>query len=372
MTHAIPTDTMTIKERWLAAVRCQPVDRLPFWPKLNGSYPPARQAPFREMTLPAIQAWIGTDPHVGVRPCLRQVFRRCGHEVVQLKPGLLHRIIFKTPHGELALVNEFDEPSQAWHPIEHPVKSLEDIKAMTAWYEDQHPEVNPEELKKGRAAYADIGSSAVTMNNLGTSALMDWVERLAGIETANYLLADHPDAVAALFDAIHQNMLRRAHLIAEHQPGDLIYMMENTSTTLISVEQYRRLCYPHIAAYARILADAGRLPILHMCGHVKALLPDLAKLPVAGFEAFTAPTLGNTTLLDGRSACPDKCLIGGTHAMLWLEPANKIIAQIEAWLDELPHHRGLVITSAGVMPPACEPETIKAVCDWVKSYPARM
>jgi len=34
---------------------------------------------------------------------------------------------------------------------------------------------------------------------------------------------------------------------------------------------------------------------------------------VAAFEAFTSPTLGNTTLLDGRTACPDKCLIGGVY-----------------------------------------------------------
>ena len=30
------------------------------------------------------------------------------------------------------------------------------------------------------------------------------------------------------------------------------------------------------------------------------------------------------------------------------------------------------VTSAGVMPPGCKPETIKAVCDWVKQYDARM
>ena len=36
--------------------------------------------------------------------------------------------------------------------------------------------------------------------------------------------------------------------------------------------------------------------------------------------------------------------------MLWLKPANEIIAKIEQDLDELPHHRGIVVTSAGVMP----------------------
>jgi uroporphyrinogen-III decarboxylase len=123
---------------------------------------------------------------------------------------------------------------------------------------------------------------------------------------------------------------------------------------------------------AKITKEAGKNMVLHMCGHLKALLPDLNQIQVQAFEAFTSPTLGNTTLLDGRSACPGKCLIGGTNAILWTKTPEEIILKIEEDLDELPHHRGIVVTSAGVMPPLCKPETIKQVCEWVKQYPARM
>ena len=109
-----------------------------------------------------------------------------------------------------------------------------------------------------------------------------------------------------------------------------------------------------------------------MCGYLKDLLPQIAKIPAVAYEAFTSPPLANTTLLDGRSACPNVCLIGGTCAPLWLKPAEEIIETLQHDLDELPHHRGIVVTSAGVMPPAATPETIKAVADWVKAYPARM
>ena len=51
------------------------------------------------------------------------------------------------------------------------------------------------------------------------------------------------------------------------------------------------------------------------------------------------------------------CLIGGTNAALWTRPAVEIIAQLATDLDALPHHRGLVVTSAGVMPPCCAPDT---------------
>jgi uroporphyrinogen-III decarboxylase len=185
-------------------------------------------------------------------------------------------------------------------------------------------------------------------------------------------LADHPAEVEALFAAIQRGLVRKTELLCEHSPADALYLFENTSTTLISPAQYRRYCARHVGECAGLTQAAGRNLILHMCGHLKALLPDLARILARAFEAFTSPPVGNTTLLDGRQACPDKCLIGGTNAMLWTMGAEAILAKLAEDLDELPHHRGLAVTSAGVMPPACKPETIRQVAEWVKKYPARM
>ena len=197
---------------------------------------------------------------------------------------------------------------------------------------------------------------------------MQWIQHLAGLETCHYLLAECETDVLELFDAIHRVVLQTVTLTCEHAPSDLLYLVENTSTTLVSPDQYRKLCYPQVLAYARIAKSAGRLLVLHMCGHLKAILPDLATLPVTAFEAFTSPPVGNVTFQEGRSACPETCLIGGTNAVLWTRPAEEIIAQIEADLDALPHHRGVVVSSAGVMPPLAAPETVKSVCDWLRTY----
>jgi uroporphyrinogen-III decarboxylase len=268
------------------------------------------------------------------------------------------------------MVEHFDEPSQSWHPRTFPVGSLEDIRLMTEVYEDVAIELDRGGLERARARAREIGDSAITTNSIDKSPLMRWVEWLAGVEAAHYLLADHPEAVEELFDAMHRVVLEKTALLAEYSAADVLYLVENTSTTLISPDQYHRYCYPQMKAYARITHTADKPLILHMCGHLKALLPDLAALEAEAFEAFTSPTLGDTTLLDGRSQCPDKCLIGGTNAVLWTRPAAEIIAQIEEDLSALPHHRGIVVTSAGVMPPLCQPETIREVCEWVKLFPA--
>jgi len=361
---------MTPKERWLAAIRMESVDRLPFWPKLDAAYPRAQATPFCHKENDAIHGWIGSDKHVGISGCVKEVRKNTSVETIS--HGDVRKTVYRTSYGEMEMIQKFDIPSQSWHPVVFPVQHTEHIKWMTDFFSDATVQLDREALQRAKEQSGKIGQDGLTTNGIGKSPLMYWVEWLAGVETAHYLLADCRKEVEALFEALHQNLLRKTELLAEHSAADVLYLVENTSTTLISPKQYRRYCASHIEAYGTITGEAGRLLILHMCGHLKALMHDLAALPVEAFEAFTSPTLGDTTLRDGRTACPDKCLIGGTNAMLWTRPAEEIIDQIEKDLDDLPHHRGIVVTSAGVMPPLCIPETIKKVCEWVEHYPARM
>lgn len=363
-------EQMSPKERWLAAINMKPVDRLPFWPKLNGSYPRAQRAPFRDMELDDIHDWIGSDKHKGIPGCVREVRKRTAVETTRSNGTM--RTVYRTPSVELQLVRRFDKASHSWHPTEFPVKTLEDIQGMTELYEDVSVRLDRDALEKARAQYRAVGGDALTTNGIGKSPLMHWVEWLAGVENAHFLLSDHRQEVESLFEAMHAVLLDKTRLISEHSPADVLYMIENTSTTLISPDQYRQYCARHIGEYAKLTRSAGRNLILHMCGHLKVLLPELRQISAQAFEAFTSPTLGNTSLLDGRQACPDKCLIGGTNAMLWTKTADQIISKIEEDLSDLSHHRGIVVTSAGVMPPLCRPETIRQVCDWVKQYPDRM
>jgi hypothetical protein len=224
-------------------------------------------------------------------------------------------------------------------------------------------------VEEARAIQAEIGDSGVSQGGIGESPLMHFVEWIAGVMNAHYLLADHPAEVEALFDAMHAYLLKRTEIFAEHSTLDLIYFVENTSTTLISPTQYETYCARHIGEYGEILKDHDRFFVLHMCGHLKALLPALNRTPADGFEAFTSSPVGNASFAEGRAECPKKCLVGGTSAVTWMKDAAGIISEIESSLDELPHHRGIVVTSAGVMPSFCRPETIKEVRDWVVSYP---
>jgi len=369
---------MTTKERWLAAIKMQPVDRLPFWPKIDEAYPRAQNPPHNSMEINKIHNWIGSDNHIWIRderphflsPAFTKEVRN-RTSIVMIVKGNTRKMVFSTNYGSTELIEKFDVGSQSWHPIRYPAQNVEDIRILIEVFKDCRIEGNQERIYWSERFVKEIGSSAVTATWIGMSPLMSWLEYYGGIENGHYLLVDHQDDVEELFEVMHNIWLRKTEILADKVSCDLLYFVEDTSTTIISRKQFQKYCYNHLLDYAQIINEAGKPFVLHMCGHLKSLLFDLNDLPVAAFEAFSTPPVGNTTLLDGRIACPDKCLIGGTNAALWLQTPNQIIADIEMQLDELPHHRGIVISSAGVMPPGCNPNTIRDISDWIKSYPSK-
>lgn len=360
---------MTTKERWLSALKIEAVDRLLFWPKVNASYFLHQSGSFRNMGVEDFHNWVGSDKHIWLTGFIKE--KRKTTFLEEKKSDNIRKLVYGTRYGNLTATMRFEPSSQAWHPYEYPIKSKNDIKIMTEWFSDACVEPDYEKLEMAKEEAKNIGSDAITAHPIGTSPLMVWVQHFTGIENCHYFLADYQSDVEQLFDVMQKKNLKVTEILTQHSPADILYLVENTSTTLISPAQYKKYCYVHILECAKITANKKPL-VLHMCGYLKGLLPVLATLPVAGFEAFTSPPVGDTTLFDGRSICPDKCLIGGTNAVLWTKPAAQIISQIEKDLELLPHHRGIAITSAGVMPPFCKPETIKEVCQWVKSYKARM
>jgi uroporphyrinogen-III decarboxylase len=363
--------TMSPKERWLAAINMQPIDRLPFWPKLGPSYCKSQKAPFSNMNLLELYNFIGSDIHLGhisgELPTYLFEARKNTSIRIEETPNT-RKTEYITKYGNTEYVEQYDEKSASWHPVTFPIRNLDDISIMTEIYLDTSIIIDKDKLLNALTVTKEHGDKVLTLESIGESPFMYFVEVLAGIENAHLLLMDHQNEVEQLFEAMHRVLKEKISLLGELSPYDVLYLFENTSTTIISPQQYSRYCKQYISEYAQIAKTFNKILILHMCGKLKNLLGDLSTLPVKAFEAFTSPPLGNTTLLDGRNACHDKCLIGGTNAILWLNSAKRIIVEIERTLEPLKHHRGIVITSGGVMPPACDPETIREVCKWLNSY----
>jgi uroporphyrinogen-III decarboxylase len=366
-----PTDRMTSRQRLLAAYRGQDVDRLPYWAKVaNPTWRRSQPQPVQVWSDRELLDYILADGLFGCVRFLRRVSPRA--ERTESRDGDLRTVVTHTPDGDLVERWGRDPLTASWHPVEFPVKTREDLGRYRWLFADVRIETDADALRRARAQVGQIGERGITKAAWGTSPLMHLVEHVIGPIHTTYMLADWPDEMDELVGRMHAANLAFVRRLAEETPADLVVSVENTSTTLISPGQFERYSLGHLTDYGRAIRQAGRMHELHMCGKLLALLGRIDTIPAASIEAFTSPTLGDTRLVDGRTKAPSKTLVGGTRVNTWLAPVEDIKAYILGELEACPDHRRIVLTTAGVAPPACPAETFRAIGQWIPTVPVRM
>jgi uroporphyrinogen-III decarboxylase len=94
---------------------------------------------------------------------------------------------------------------------------------------------------------------------------------------------------------MHARRLEEYRLIARLSPAEVVIPVENTSSTMISPALYERYSVPQLRDYVDALHAGGKRCVLHMCGHLKALMPGIRKTGLDGANAVTPPTVGDVT-----------------------------------------------------------------------------
>jgi hypothetical protein len=362
---------MTSRQRLLAAYRGQEVDRLPFWAKVtNPTWRSSQPDAVRRWTDLELLDYIHADAILG-GPSGVRVNRPHVRVEAKTVDGRRTRV-FHTPDGDLDDTWSLDPYTNSWHPTVFPIKGVEDLRRWRWLYTD--PEVCPdaEQIDRARQVAEALGERGVMKATWGTSPLMDLIEHHVGPVDLHFMLHDHPEEMEELIALMHEACLAIVRTAARCCPADIIVSVENTSTTLISPRQFEAYCRLHLADYGRAIEAEGKIHELHQCGHLRDLLETIDPIPAGSIEAFTAPTLGNTRLADGRRRAPSKALVGGTNVNTWLKPVEGIREFILTELAACADHRRIVLTTAGVAPPGCPAETFRRIGEWVPTIPVRM
>ncbi len=351
---------MNTKQRIEAVFHGQKPDRLPFWPKISGSYLRQQTGQFAGLSMDEMHTYIGSD-----------YFSFDGVKITEVTPPGIS--IEQYNEGEVSITRyevnghrmEYhevatDEVDDA-HPTVHPITDLRDIEAMTKFYDSVEFTVSPCEVKRHKA-YVAAHDDRFFITAMPPSPLMDLVQYKMGIEQFSFLSYDYPHETDALIAAMHRALMRRYTVMCENTDIEYCLSVENTSTTLISPDLFHRYCLPHLKDYNSILAKHGKKQMLHMCGKLKMLLPDLAKIPAVAMEAFTSPSVGDTTISDGYTGLPGRVIIGGSGASLWATQNPTLIA--ETILRDIKAAGGtdrLILSSGGEIPYTATPDIIKEV-----------
>ncbi len=363
------TDTMTARERMLAAIHQREVDRFPVWLKMaNNTWRTTQPDDVRAMDDVELLTAAGCDLLLGnavwADPSTPHATLRT------VEDGNITTRIWQTPDGPLTETIEFDPATRSRHPTKHPVETVEDLAAVRWLLRDRTWTVPAQRAAAARdrqQACEDL--HALTMAGIGPGPLMNMVEELCGPVNCIYLMTDAPSLFAEVLDLLHADRMAQLRAILPASSCDTFWLTENTSTTLISPDIFRAHCMPHLTAYGDLVLEHDLIPVHHMCGTIDLLLEDIDSLPALVNEAFTTAPVGDTSLAAGRTRMPSKCLIGGTNATLWLSRPEDIVAAVAADLAACPNRRGIVLTSAGVLPPPVNLEKARTVVELFKQLP---
>ncbi len=345
------TGTMTNRERILATLRLEEVDRLPVWLKMtNRTWQSSQPAPYCDMRAEELLRRAGCDLMLD---CWAGAARETPHVdwSVTSEDGL-RRTVMETPDGLLVAEETFDCYTESWHPTRFPVQAVDDLRRLRWLFEDAAYAVAPHEAQQWARRQQELEArDAFTITGVGPSPLMNMVEHVCGAEQTMYLLHDEPELFGETLDLMHADRMAELRVLLPHVAADSFWLIENTSTTLISPQLFERFCVPHLTDYGQLIRDHGLVAVHHMCGKLNALLEMIDGLPAQVNEAFTTPPVGDTMLADGRARMPSKALIGGTNATLWLESVETIVETVGQDLAACPDRRGIFLPSAGVLPP---------------------
>ena len=210
------------------------------------------------------------------------------------------------------------------HPVKHPVTTEEELELLCRMWESVEViELSGEALQKSLESYrrmdeaiGDIGIFTPTVDQSGVQHLLEYE---MGLENFYYLLEDAPELVERAIEAVQKERRARYELLAKHLDFiKTVIPVENTSSLLISPKLYRKYSLPHMQEYAQIMHKYGKKAVIHMCGALLALLPELKEVGLDGIHGLTPPPIGTCPYEAALDALGEDLIVITTYGTEYL------------------------------------------------------
>jgi uroporphyrinogen decarboxylase len=119
----------------------------------------------------------------------------------------------------------------------------------------------------------------------GPGGVLENVIEIVGFERLCFLLADDPDMVECVFEAVGETLERYYEIAAQHPAVGACIDNDDwgfRTQTMLSPRQMREFVFPWHRRIVDACHEAGKPVILHSCGHFDRILGDMDEI---GFDA---------------------------------------------------------------------------------------
>lgn len=380
---------MTSRERIVAALKGQSIDRIPFVP-LIGPYTvmempeeitgETRGIGFDPQRMMAASRALGCDlmirhvpattplgadvPHLSLLGRFGPpIEAKAGFEQGQLTETL------STPIGSVTGTWKFtDRVGIIPHPVQHTVNSHEEM--MIFHYAVDHLNKTPVIVDEDAFLEIDraIGDDGIATASMSNSPFMFLIEMAWGLENTYYLLNDHREEVEEILEKLHASLRRYVEVIAA-SPAQIVIQYENTSSTLLSPEIFRRYCLPYLNTYADILREAGKIYLVHMCGKLHAFVDEIGSGRFHGITDIAPQPTGDLPLDEAAAKLPGKAVIGGIDPTVFISHDPEFVkSEISDLIKRIKPFKGVLLGSADVTPRGTPVENFRLIRTLVDTH----
>ena len=216
------------------------------------------------------------------------------------------RTVVQTPKGTLSKVMAADPSAPktettAWHH-ERFFKSEADYAAIEFWIRDHVIEAAYESFLARVDKVGDDAAFKTSVPGAGIHALM--IE-IMGLETFCLELADNPDRVMGLIEALNE-LHREIYKIAARSPAEIVQSGGNYSPEVLGKARFEEFIAPHWRELCDLLHEENKLVGCHLDANNRLWAREVGESPLDWIEAFTPAPDTDMTLAEARQAWPGK------------------------------------------------------------------
>lgn len=302
---------MTSRERLTAALRRQPVDRLP-WTVDLGYYNAAMSAQGKsEARYEGVdgrlrqQEELGADPYFTpssapfrIDPGAVAIDRRSSPEEIVTT--------WRLGTAELTGVKKWMPESYCWAISKHPVGNERELAVLLRIVRAMR--VVPA-VERHRAVQEQCGERALPICALPRGPIAALIAEWCGLMTTSYLSVDAPELFEEVLRAFEASTDDLIAALADYRPV-VVHFCDNISGECVS-SFWDRWMAPLYERRLRVLQQAGVVCVIHNDGTVRSALPRIAAVGFDGAEALTPAPVGDVVAAELRA------LAGREDFILW-------------------------------------------------------
>lgn len=355
---------MKSKQRLLAALRGEPIDRVPWSPFLAYYFENLPQEVIRQGQFAYLQK-MGADPLLrGFHHLVSYTYRNC--EISECISGGERFVTFDTPVGKLKERYVYSRAGNTWFLTDHPVSTRQDFGVLQYIFEHMTMEPDFAGFEADSASFAEDALLLPTVGVASKTAFQSLVEHWVGTEQLAYALADMPEAVEECL-AVMQQRDEESVRLSLNSSADGFIFWEDSSTGNISPSMFRAYTAPEINRWGRLIHREGKLLVHHACGLLKSLIPLMANTDIDAIESITPPPTGNISLEDAAALLPEHiALVGGLDPVRLLNCTVEEICEDARTLLQQMQGRRFILANADSCPPGVAYEKFLALGELVK------